>query len=380
MKRMPCCLVLAVVIFVGRSAPVWSEEPQTPAAEQAESAPITLDRQLLKLRVNLFEVEGATLEERQTAFRKKLSDAMETVNPLLAEDQDKADQAKLYRFKTELLRYGVRVDVTGAKEELESLLSQLDQADSPTLQSVAEREGLLYHFDSFSTLEVEEQRELMRKATAYLMRQAPESDSRSFAHLVAKTVAAAKDSHAAAEVHEHFAEFFRKMTDPQSQDTAERFLASARRLHLPGSPMELTGTTMDGKPLALSDLKQKVVLVDFWATWCGPCVAEFPKLREHYAKYGPHGFEIVGVSLDENHEYLKQYVEKNEIPWIVLHEEGTKETRGWNHPTAKLYGINSIPCMILIGADGNVITTYARGEELERQLKSLFPDVESTES
>jgi thiol-disulfide isomerase/thioredoxin len=115
-----------------------------------------------------------------------------------------------------------------------------------------------------------------------------------------------------------------------------------------------------------------VVLVDFWATWCGPCVAEIPNMIEQYSKYHAKGFEIVGVSLDEDREARVQFVGEKKIPWPVLFEKS--EGEGWRHPLATYYGITGIPQLILIGRDGNVITLNARGEKLGEKLAELFKD------
>ena len=114
------------------------------------------------------------------------------------------------------------------------------------------------------------------------------------------------------------------------------------------------------------------VLVDFWATWCGPCVAEMPNIRAQYDKYHAKGFEVVGISLDEDVDALKAFVAENKLPWPILFERS--EGAGWRHPMATKYGISGIPQLILIGRDGNVITLKARGEALAERLAELFKD------
>ena len=81
------------------------------------------------------------------------------------------------------------------------------------------------------------------------------------------------------------------------------------------------------------------------------------------------------MSLDDNHEHLKKFLSVRGVPWIVVHENNAEAPSGWSDPNAKFYGISAIPAMILVGSDGNVITTHARGDRLEAQLKKLFPDV-----
>lgn len=169
-----------------------------------------------------------------------------------------------------------------------------------------------------------------------------------------------------------------KSDDEQLSAISEMFLSAGRRQTLVGKPMKLTGTTVDGKEFDLADLKGKVVLVDFWATWCRPCLAEYPNILRNYEAYHDRGFDVVGVSLDQNREALESYLEKKEVPWATLHDEES----GGRHPAAVYYGISGIPAMFLVGKDGNVVSLSARGEELNILLAELIGplNVEESES
>ncbi|HVK03454.1 MAG TPA: TlpA disulfide reductase family protein, partial [Armatimonadaceae bacterium] len=109
----------------------------------------------------------------------------------------------------------------------------------------------------------------------------------------------------------------------------------------------------------LADLKGKVVLVDFWATWCGPCVAEMPKVREVYRRHRNAGFEIVGVSLDdpEQGEKMAKFVRENQMNWPQVHDK--------TRDISKRYGVTAIPVTYLVGRDGKIIAANLSGEELE---------------
>jgi len=160
--------------------------------------------------------------------------------------------------------------------------------------------------------------------------------------------------------------------DERTKALGAMFAGTLRRLDLPGNEMEISGTNMDGTPFDQKQLAGKVVLVDFWATWCGPCIAEIPNVREQYEKYHDKGFEVVGISLDEDRGALESFITDQKIPWIILHEQSVAERGG--HPLAAKYGITGIPTVILVGRDGKVVSMDVRGEKLGVQLDKLFKD------
>jgi thiol-disulfide isomerase/thioredoxin len=174
----------------------------------------------------------------------------------------------------------------------------------------------------------------------------------------------------AAAAYRSFGPAMAKSSNEQIQKMGDSFAGTLRRLSLPGHPMEIRGTLLNGKPFDQKSLAGKVVLVDFWATWCGPCVAEIPNVLEQYEKYHKDGFEVVGISLDQEREALEKFVEEQKLPWPILFEEPKGD--GWQHPLATFYGISGIPTVVLIGRDGNVITLDARGEKLGERLDALF--------
>ena len=131
------------------------------------------------------------------------------------------------------------------------------------------------------------------------------------------------------------------------------------QLKIGAQPFALTGQTLDGKTLSLDDYKGKVVLLDFWATWCGPCVGELPMVKATYNKYHDEGFEVVGVSLDQSEADLRGFIKARAMPWPQIFDQ--KPFRG---PNATNYKIAAIPFTLLIGKDGKIVDVNARGWHL----------------
>jgi thiol-disulfide isomerase/thioredoxin len=146
-------------------------------------------------------------------------------------------------------------------------------------------------------------------------------------------------------------------------------------------PFTATLTRLDGSKLTLpKDLKGEVVVVDFWATWCGPCLAEIPHMKEVYGKYKDKGVEFVGISLDRPNKkaHLAEFVEDRGMDWIH-----TYSGKAWQDPTARKYGIRGIPSIWVLGRDGKIVSTNARGnlaETIEKALKKEPAEKPKTET
>lgn len=127
--------------------------------------------------------------------------------------------------------------------------------------------------------------------------------------------------------------------------------------------------TPEGNNVKLSDFvsKNKYTLVDFWASWCGPCRQEMPNVVESYKIYKPKGFEIVGVSLDRDEESWKKGIAELNITWPQM-----SDVKYWDCEAAKLYGVNAIPATVLIDQEGTIVERNLRGEALKKRLAELF--------
>jgi thiol-disulfide isomerase/thioredoxin len=159
-------------------------------------------------------------------------------------------------------------------------------------------------------------------------------------------------------------------TDYQGTQFVQRLLkmeareAEAKKVQsalAPGAPFpDFNVKGLNGESLSVGALKGKVVLVDFWATWCGPCRGELPNVIATYKKYHPQGFEVIGVSLDSDKDKLTAFLQKQDgMVWPQFFDG-----QGWQNALAVKYGVESIPFTVLIGTDGKIIGTSLRGEAL----------------
>ena len=158
-------------------------------------------------------------------------------------------------------------------------------------------------------------------------------------------------------------------TDPQPEVAAmaNQAIAAQKKLaDLKSKPVDLKYTALDGTAVDLSKMRGKVVLIDFWATWCGPCVGEVPNVVAAYTKYHSQGFEIMGVSLDQDKDKVLSFTKAHGMVWPQYFDG-----LGWKNAVSTSFGIDSIPAMWLVGKDGMLITTNARADLAGQVEKAL---------
>ena len=154
---------------------------------------------------------------------------------------------------------------------------------------------------------------------------------------------------------------------PENPELQQKARADLARLDLVGRPApRVVAEDLYGAIFRLSDLKGQVVLVDFWATWCAPCLADLPALQAAYSKYHARGFEVVSISLDETADPLVDFVKARKLPWRQVHNA----TCGGDAVAA--LGVTNIPATFLGAPDGTIARIDLRGPALEKALGTLI--------
>ncbi len=155
-----------------------------------------------------------------------------------------------------------------------------------------------------------------------------------------------------------------KSPDP---DLAAAAAVQLKKAHMIGKPLNLQFTAIDGSSVDISGLRGKVVLIDFWASWCPDCIRDTPTVRTIYQKYKDKGFEVIGISLDKDQQAMSNYIAKKLIPWPQYFDG-----KGWNNDFAIQFGVREIPQLWLINQRGEVVATDILADQLEAKLIQLI--------
>ncbi len=147
----------------------------------------------------------------------------------------------------------------------------------------------------------------------------------------------------------------------------EQMVSRTQAINVGMQAPELLLPMVNDKELALSSLKGKIVLIDFWASWCGPCRKEMPNVKRAYEKYHNKGFEIYGVSLDSERDKWIEAIAKDGLTWPQV-----SDLKKWQSEAAQIYAVQSIPFTVLIDKEGKIIATNLRGAELEKKLAEIL--------
>ncbi|WP_422930333.1 redoxin domain-containing protein [Singulisphaera sp. PoT] len=189
-----------------------------------------------------------------------------------------------------------------------------------------------------------------------------------FAESLAVSASGAGEYHVARKIYQILLDRF-----GESAALRQKVKDELARLDMVGKPApSVVAHDVDGKPLNFADYRGKYVLIDFWATWCAPCIVELPRVQEAFKKFHGQGLEVVGVSLDETKPAVLDFVKARGIPWRQVHGA----TAGGD--LVEAFGVSSIPATFLISPDGNIVRIELRGANLEPSLAKILKDTPAT--
>lgn len=292
-----------------------------------------------------------------------------------AEDEKVIGRAVSSKF--EAYNILVRYD-RSQKAKVDALAEKYVNHDNPAIARVAQGFVLSNKANSLRGATAEEAQALADEALEFATKFGMSRDTYAAVSGIARSMGYSDHPEIAADLYERLVPAFRESEDPSLQSRADTMLGAARRLRLMGNEMEVFGTTAAGEEFDWTSYRGKVVLVDFWASWCGPCLAELPNMKRNLETYGDRGFAIVGINMDSTRDKFEKCVEDKEISWVNLVSEDEGKT-GWKAPMATHYGITGIPTAILVDQKGKVVSLRARGKELDKQLAELIGPPETTD-
>ncbi len=354
--------ILTAGLLLGAAATAAAEEERddpfvVPAGSAGEL--LTYIEEIQQMRPPLGGLFGIS------AFRQRVYEAQrEAAERILAAEAETEQREAAARYLLEALEGLQRLGDDSAAEALAGLPEKLEEWGLEEMVREVERSALQSRLAGIPTASVEEVEGLLDEVADFLRAGPLQPADVSLALMAARGSEPVGDGEVAAAAYRRFAEIIAEADDPALAGQANRLEGTARRLTLLGEPMHVAGKTVEGEPLDWEALRGKVVLVDFWATWCGPCLAEIPKLEALYEDYHDRGFEIVAISIDQDRSALERFLEERPLPWIVLHDARNGEEASM----AEYYGIMSIPTMILVDEEGRAVSLRARGAELDRLL------------
>jgi thiol-disulfide isomerase/thioredoxin len=347
-------------LFFGTSAP-----PQTAVAGTPDAAASTEMQKLLgELRQLDADAEGATTPQQQAAYNARRADLLERIAAAAGSREDRQLWlTQLADTVSAAIQSGVYPD--GA-DRLGQLLRKLrtDPEDKDLAAYVMFRLMTAQYALSlqapdakFEDVQADWLESLQQYVKAY-----PASPTTPEAMLqLAMAYEFGGQEEEAKSWYTSLAERF------PSSEVADKAEGAKRRLESVGKMIAVQGSSPTGGTVDLRQFRGKVVLIQYWATWCEPCKADMAALKELLTKYGSGGFQVIGVSLDSRREDLAGFLSNNRVPWPLIYEEGGLDSRPANE-----MGILTLPTMILVDEQGRVVNRNVHVAELDRELQRLM--------
>jgi thiol-disulfide isomerase/thioredoxin len=383
--------VFAAAAAFGAAFPaIAADDPKTPAAveaaaednakpEDSKDAPDPFavpEGSDAKVLQDFLKKVAGTRPSKQTpeAIREHLRKLDRIALEIMGRQVDDPTVLMTIDFRFSVLSNLIRFGDEKGTEDRTAMVEALLKDERPVVAERGTIFGLATRISTIDQLDAAARKQLIVDVGEFVRSGELTGERLEFADVTASNLEQIGDNELAIVANNLFAKSFAARNDEKVAEVIEAFKTNSRRLELPGNPILVKGKTIAGEDFDIEQYKGKVVLVDFWATWCGPCLAEMPHIKDLYSQYHDKGFEIVGVSLDYKKDALEEYVTAEKIAWVQLFHEG--ESPEDPNPIAKFYGINGIPKGILVNREGKVVSLQALGKNLDEELEKLFGPAE----
>lgn len=378
------CRWLLVVILVLAALPAFvsAQEDGDAEAKVAAQEPPTFEvpegtaDELFEF-INKVKSTPPTERSQEAAvahLKRQVAAVLKACDQIMAGKPDEQAELKVIMERFSAFSTLAQVDEDAGKK-LEQLVAKYDTDKRPAVQQFVGGLKLQQKRSEFFKLSDADQKKFVDELFSFIDKYELDQTTMQLAAGLAQDLENSTRTDLSAAVYERLADQLKKLNNPSIQPHIDRMYATVRRLRLPGKFMEIDGTTAEGEKFDWSAYRGKVVLVDFWASWCGPCRAEIPNMKDQLEKYGDKGFAVLGINLDNTVEEYQAYVDKEELTWTNLMSPNEDE-RGWDNPLAVHYGISGIPTAILVDQEGKVVSMDARGPVLNGLLQKMLGAVD----
>lgn len=359
-------LTATVVLPVMSQETTTEEKSATQAEPEVQQSPEELYKQIQQLART--QPESRTREAVRKHLKDLSSKILKLADQILEQKTDDEMAARAVRAKFEMLDLQTRLGETLAPLQAKQFAKKVADDERPAIARIGKAKMIEDRAEKAFLLKSEDRKKLVEDLISFIGEEKPDKTAIRLAINVTRGLERTKDKELVVSAYEQTAELLAKSDIKGVEGIVEKFKGSARRLSLPGEELRLVGKTFDGEDFDWSSYKGKVVLVDFWATWCPTCVAKMPRFVELYREFHDQGLEIVGVNVDENPLRLSGFLNRTPLPWTQLF--GDKNGRpGSENVNADYYGVSALPTVFLVGKDGKVVSVDALNDDLKDEIK-----------